>query len=77
VYEYCDLRWSSIVATGVLAVLAGALAILFPRVVMSFLIVFSGLMILVLAGILIAEGLFSGSQRTPAWVIPGIGMAGR
>ncbi len=75
-YQYCDLRWGSIIATGLLALLAGIVALLFPPAAKGFAVIFSGLAILILAGIVIDEGLFSENQGIPAGVIFGIGILG-
>jgi uncharacterized membrane protein HdeD (DUF308 family) len=75
-YEYCDLRWGSITISGFLSLLIGTAMLVFPRVATGLLVVFTGLIILVLAGILVAEGLFLDDPRIPRWGIVGIGILG-
>jgi uncharacterized membrane protein HdeD (DUF308 family) len=75
-YEYCDLKWGSIVISGFLSFIIGIAMLVVPRVATSLIVVFTGLMILVLAGILIAEGLFLDSPGIPRWGIAGIGVLG-
>jgi len=75
-YEYCDLRWGSIVISGFLSLIIGIALLVFPRVATSLIVVFTGLVILVLAGILIAEGLFFDSPGISRWGIVGIGGLG-
>jgi uncharacterized membrane protein HdeD (DUF308 family) len=75
-YEYCDLRWGSIIVSGFLSLLIGIAMLVFPRVATGLLVVFTSLIILVLAGILVAEGLFTDSAKVPRWGIVGIGVLG-
>ena len=75
-YEYCDLRWGSITVSGFVSLLIGTSMLVFPRVATGLLVVFTGLIILVLAGILVAEGLFLDNPGIPRWGIVGIGVMG-
>jgi uncharacterized membrane protein HdeD (DUF308 family) len=75
-YEFCDLKWGTITATGLLAFLAGIAAILIPHQIMGLMITFSAVVILVLAGILIAEGLFMEGKGISRWALAGIGVVG-
>jgi hypothetical protein len=75
-YEYCDLKWGSITALGFLSFLIGVAALLFPRVAIGLIVIFTVVIILVLAGILIAEGLFTEGKGASKWVIGGVGTAG-
>jgi uncharacterized membrane protein HdeD (DUF308 family) len=75
-YEYCDLRWGSITVSGFLSLLIGIAMLVFPRVATGLLVVFTGLIILLLAGILVAEGLFLDNPGIPRWGIVGIGVMG-
>jgi uncharacterized membrane protein HdeD (DUF308 family) len=75
-YEYCDLRWGSIAISGLLSLIIGVAVLVFPRVATGLIVVFTGLVILVLAGILIAEGLFLDSPGISRWGIVGIGVLG-
>jgi uncharacterized membrane protein HdeD (DUF308 family) len=76
VYEYCDLAWGTVVMTGLLAVVAGTVLLLFPGALMSIFVMVAGIIVLLLAGTLIAEGLFSTEKRVPAGVIAAIGFIG-
>jgi len=76
VYEYCDLKWGSITASGFLALFIGVATFFFPRHAMGFIVTFSAIVILVLAGILIAEGLFIEGGGFSRWLIAGIGAVG-
>jgi|GEM_PF-1680151 len=75
-YEYCDLRWGSITVTGIFSLVLGIAALVVPRVATSFVIILTGLVILVLAGIMIAESLFLENGRITRWGIAGIGVIG-
>jgi uncharacterized membrane protein HdeD (DUF308 family) len=75
-YEYCDLKWGSITAFGFLSLLIGIAALSFPREAIGFIVIFTAIIILVLAGILIAEGLFMEGAGVLKWVIGGIGVLG-
>jgi uncharacterized membrane protein HdeD (DUF308 family) len=75
-YEYCDLKWGSITLSGFLSLLLGIAAILFPRHAIGLVVTFSAIVILVLAGILIAEGLFIEGKGISGWIIAGIGLVG-
>jgi uncharacterized membrane protein HdeD (DUF308 family) len=75
-YEYCDLKWGSITVTGFISLLIGIAVLVIPRVATGLIVVFTGLIILVLAGILIAEGLFLDNATVPWWGIAGIGVLG-
>jgi len=75
-YEYCDLKWGSITASGLLALLIGVAAFLFPRHAIGLIVTFTVVVILVLAGTLIAEGLFMEGRGMSKWVIAGIGVVG-
>jgi uncharacterized membrane protein HdeD (DUF308 family) len=75
-YEYCDLKWGSITVSGFLALILGLAAILFPRHAIGLVVTFSAIVILVLAGILIAEGLFLEGKGISGWIIAGIGLVG-
>ena len=75
-YEYCDLKWGSITAFGFLSLIIGIAALLFPRSALGLIVIFTAIVILVLAGILIAEGLFMEGGGISKWVIGGIGAVG-
>jgi uncharacterized membrane protein HdeD (DUF308 family) len=75
-YEYCDLKWGSIAVSGFLSLIIGIALLVFPRVATGIIVVFTGLIILVLAGILIAEGLFFDSPGIARWGLAGIGVLG-
>jgi uncharacterized membrane protein HdeD (DUF308 family) len=75
-YEYCDLKWGSIIVTGFLALLIGIAMFLFPRHAIGLVITFTAVIILVLAGILIAEGLFMEGGGISKWLIASIGAIG-
>jgi uncharacterized membrane protein HdeD (DUF308 family) len=75
-YEYCDLRWGSITVSGFFSLLIGIAMLFFPRVATGLIVVFTALIILVLAGILIAEGLFLDTPGIPRWGIAGTGVLG-
>jgi hypothetical protein len=76
VYEYCDLKWGSITASGFIAFIIGVATFLFPRHAIGFIVIFSAIVILILAGILIAEGLFIEGGGISRWLIAGIGVVG-
>ena len=76
VYEFCDLKWGSITASGFIALFIGIASFFFPRHAIGFIVIFSTLVILVLAGILIAEGLFIEGGGLSKWLIVGIGAVG-
>lgn len=75
-YEYCDLKWGSITTSGFIAFIIGVATFLFPRHAMGFIVTFGAIVILVLAGILIAEGLFIDGGGISRWLIAGIGVVG-
>ena len=75
-YEYCDLKWGSITASGFIAFIIGVATFLFPRRAIGFIVIFSAIVILILAGILIAEGLFIEGGGISRWLIAGIGVVG-
>lgn len=75
-YEYCDLKWGSITASGFIALCIGVASFFIPRHAIGFIVLFSTLVILVLAGILIAEGLFIQGGGLSRWLIAGIGVVG-
>ena len=75
-YEFCDLKWGTIIATGSLALLIGIAAFLIPHYIIGFIVTFSAIVILVLAGILIAEGLFAEGGGMTTWLLAGIGALG-
>jgi uncharacterized membrane protein HdeD (DUF308 family) len=68
-YEFCDLKWGSITVTGMFA-------FLIPHHIIGLVITFSSVVILALAGILIAEGLFIEGGGLSKWVLAGIGVMG-
>lgn len=76
VYEFCDLKWGSITASGFIALCIGIGSFFFPRHAVGFIITYSTIIILVLAGILIAEGLFIEGGGSSRWLIVGIGAIG-
>jgi uncharacterized membrane protein HdeD (DUF308 family) len=75
-YEYCDLKWMSIVGSGIISFLIGFGAFLIPRVATSLIVIFTGLVILILAGILIAESLFLDGGGVPKGILAIIGGLG-
>lgn len=75
-YEYCDLKWGSITATGFLAFLIGIATFLFPRHAIGLAVTFTTVVVLALAGILMAEGLFIEGGGISRLVLAGIGAVG-
>ncbi|MEI8331306.1 MAG: hypothetical protein WCF90_06630 [Methanomicrobiales archaeon] len=67
-YEYCDLKWGSITASGFVAFIIGVATFLFPLHPMGFIIAFSAMVILILTCSLIAEELFiEGGGYSGGW----------
>lgn len=75
-YEYCDLKWGSITVTGLFALLLGLAALMIPPHAAGLLVTLSASLILVLGGILLAEGLFLDGRGLSALVVTAMGLLG-
>jgi uncharacterized membrane protein HdeD (DUF308 family) len=74
--EHHVIKWRSMIGLGLLSALVGIFVLFLPSLAATLFAVIAGLSILLLSGILLAEGLFIDSEGISTWAVFGVGILG-
>jgi len=70
------IKWKSMIGLGLLSALVGLFVLFLPSFAATLFVVIAGVSILLLSGILLAEGLFIESEGMSKWAVFGLGILG-
>ena len=74
--EHHVIKWKSMIGLGVLTAIVGIFVLFLPSFAATMFVVIAGLSILLLSGVLIAEGLFIDSEGISKWAVFVLGIIG-
>jgi len=74
--EHHVIKWKSMIGLGVLSALVGIFVLFLPSFAATLFVVIAGISILILSGILLAEGLFIDTEGMSKWAVFGLGIIG-
>ncbi len=69
-------RWKPVICLGIASVLVSLFLLFFAEMAAELVTAFAGIVIILLAGVFLTEGIFLESTGWPRWVILGIGIIG-